>query len=100
MDTDLQQRYGKYIEITERALGKAKEAPENLDIHDGTRADFLDMIQRYVDDAKHFHEKGDIINAFAAITYAHGWLDAGARIGLWDVHDSLLFTVDDNKPTR
>ena len=41
-----------------------------------------------------FYDKGDIVNAFAALSYAHGWLDAGARIGLWDVHDSKLFTVD------
>ena len=57
MDTDIQQRYQKYIQLTETALLKAREAPENLDIHDGTRADFLDMIQRYTDDAKHFFEK-------------------------------------------
>ena len=38
---------------------------------------------------------GDIVTAFAALNYAHGWLDAGARIGLFDVgHDSELFTVD------
>jgi hypothetical protein len=35
------------------------------------------------------------VNAFAALNYAHGWLDAGARLGLFDVdHDSTLFTVD------
>ena len=58
------------------------------------REDCLDMIERYIKDAGHFYKKGDIVNAFAALSYAHGWLDAGARIGLWDVHDSKLFTVD------
>jgi hypothetical protein len=53
------------------------------------------MIERYVSDAKHFFEKDDFVNAFAALNYAHGWLDAGARIGIFDVHDSRLFTVDD-----
>jgi len=95
MEEELQTRFDKYLQLTETAIKKAQEAPENLDINDGTRADFLDMAQRYIDDAKHFHEKGDLLNAFAAITYAHGWLDAGARIGLWDVHDGKLFTVDD-----
>jgi len=52
------------------------------------------MIERYTLDARHFEEKGDWVNAFAALNYAHGWLDAGARIGLFDVHDSRLFTVD------
>lgn len=55
----------------------------------------FDMAKRYFEDAKHFREKGDIVTAFAALNYAHGWLDAGARLGLFDVgHDSELFTVD------
>jgi len=53
------------------------------------------MAKRYYSDAKHFRDKGDYVTAFAALNYAHGWLDAGARIGLFDVdHDSELFTVD------
>lgn len=94
MEGELKSRYEKYLALTEKALGKAVEAPENLDINDSTRKDFLDMAQRYISDAKHFFGKGDVMNAFAAVTYAHGWLDAGARIGLWDVHDNVLFTVD------
>ena len=58
------------------------------------REDFLDMIERYIKDAEHFEKKGEIVDAFAALNYAHGWLDAGARLGLFDVHDSKLFTVD------
>ena len=90
-----QEKLAKYFQVTQTALDKAKNAPENLDVDDHTRYEFLDMIERYLADAKHFQEKGDIVNAFAAINYAHGWLDAGARIGLWDVGDSNLFTVDD-----
>ena len=42
-----------------------------------------------------YAEKGDLVNAFAALNYAHGWLDAGARLGLFDVDgDNVLFTVD------
>jgi uncharacterized protein len=82
-----------YFGITEKALVKAKEASENVKI-EGARKDFLDMIARYVSDAKHFRDKDDYVNAFAAVSYAHGWLDAGARLGLWDVNDSELFTVD------
>ena len=85
----------KYFAVTEEALKKAKESHENLDLNDNTRKDFVDMIERYVSDAKHFKAKGEIVTAFAALNYAHGWLDAGARIGLFDVHDSKLFTVDD-----
>ncbi len=84
----------RYFAITEKALEKAKKASEKVKVA-GARADFLDMIKRYVSDAKHFRSQGDYVHAFAAINYAHGWLDAGARIGLWDVKDSQLFTVDD-----
>jgi hypothetical protein len=55
----------------------------------------LDMASRYFSDAGHFEEKGDVVTAFAALNYAHGWLDAGARLGLFKVNDSTLFTVDD-----
>ena len=95
METVTKERLEKYENITKEALALAKESGNRLPEHDETRKDFLDMIERYVKDAKHFEEQGDIVNAFAALNYAHGWLDAGARIGLFDVHDSRLFTVDD-----
>ena len=34
----------------------------------------------YLKDSKHFQEKGDYVNAFGALNYAHGWLDSGARL--------------------
>lgn len=95
MDKITKEKLNKYFEVSKAALKKAKESPENLDISDATRADFIDMIERYISDAEHFQNKKDFINAFAALNYIHGWLDAGARIGLFDVKDSKLFTVDD-----
>ena len=85
----------KYFDVTGRALKKVK-LQEEAEINVKEAAiDFLDMAQRYFDDAKHFKEKGEIVNAFGALNYAHGWLDAGARIGLFDVDgDNVLFTVD------
>ncbi len=85
----------KYFSVTSRALGKVKIVKDGKVCFEGAANDFLDMAKRYFEDAKHFQEKGDIVTAFAALNYAHGWLDAGARIGLFDVdHDSELFTVD------
>ena len=82
-----------YFSLTKQALEKAKAA---LNEKEKKRAeDFLDMASRYYQDALFFAEKGNFVNAFAAVNYAHGWLDAGARIGLFQVHDSRLFTVDD-----
>ena len=86
----------KYFKITKEALEKAKESGNRMRLIE-ERKDFLDMIERYIADAGHFNEKGDKVNAFAALNYAHGWLDAGARIGIFDVHDARLFTVDDKE---
>lgn len=86
-------RLENYFKITQEALEKAKATPENLDI-ENAREDFLKMVESYMADAKHFESEGKVVDAFAAINYAHGWLDAGARIGLWDVDDNKLFTRD------
>ena len=93
MDLVKTERIKKYFKVTEEALEKAKQAHENLDLTNA-RAKYLDMIERYLSDAKHFNEKKKLVDAFAAVNYAHGWLDAGAVIGLWDVDDSRLFTRD------
>lgn len=81
----------KYRLVTSSALEMAKNNP-------GKRKeffeDFIDMVERYVSDSKYFEEKKDYINSFAALNYAHGWLDAGARSKVFHVHDSKLFTVD------
>jgi hypothetical protein len=87
------EKLAKYFAITEEALAVAKGAI-NPERH-ASALEALDMVERYVADAHHFFDKGDYVNAFAALNYAHGWLDAGARTGLFDVHDSRLFTVDD-----
>ena len=83
----------KYFNYTERGLAAARAAVDAT--REAQARDFLDMAQRYHDDARHFEAKGDRVTAFAALSYAHGWLDAGARIGLFKVTDSTLFTVDD-----
>jgi hypothetical protein len=52
------------------------------------------MARAYFEDAKDFARKGDLVNAFACVNYSHGWLDSGARIGLFDVGgDDKLFTL-------
>ena len=79
----------KYFSVTGRALEKAKKAKSKK----GAEV-VLDMAECYYSDAKHFRDKGDRVNAFAALSYAHGWLDCGASLGLYDVHDNKLFTVD------
>jgi len=95
MDKITQIKLTKYFDVTGRAIKKVKlNTTIDINVKEAAK-DFLDMATRYFEDAKYFESKGDFVNAFAALNYAHGWLDAGARIGLFDVgHDSTLFTVD------
>ncbi len=89
------EKLAKYFDVTGRAIKKVKIVSEGKIDFKLAAEDFLDMAERYYSDALHFQEKGEIVLAFAALNYAHGWLDAGARIGLFDVdHDNQLFTVD------
>ena len=92
MNKITKQKLEKYFSITKEALEKAKNALDQTRLKEAE--DFLDMATRYFQDAKHFEEKGDLVTAFAALNYAHGWLDAGARIQLFKVSDNRLFTVD------
>ena len=84
----------KYFGITGEALEMVKSHEMDIDRVEQAN-DFLDMAQRYYSDAKHSFNNGDWVLAYGALNYAHGWLDAGARIGLFKVKDSRLFTVDD-----
>lgn len=95
MKTVTEEKLKKYFDITGKALKKVKIVSKGKIDFKNAAEDFLDMAQRYYSDARFFMKKGDYVTAFAALNYAHGWLDAGARIGLFDVdHDSRLFTVD------
>ena len=85
----------KYFDVTGRAIKKVKLQKKCKVNCEAAAKDFFDMAKRYYSDAKHFRKKGEYVTAFAALNYAHGWLDAGARLGLFDVDgDSELFTVD------
>ncbi len=92
--TITKEKLEQYFQITKEALDKAKNALDKTRLEQAQ--DFLDMARNYYHDAKFFLEKkDDAVLAFAALNYAHGWLDAGARIRLFKVNDSRLFTVDD-----
>ncbi len=87
------EKLDKYLVIAERALKKAQDSNEGLRLNvlKNAREHFLDTAERYISDAKHFLDKDDKVNAFAALNYAHGWLDAGVKLGIFDVNDNKLF---------
>lgn len=84
----------RYLAITDAALAKLRIVPPERSHLRRVAEDFLSMARSYRSDAGHFAQKGDLVNAFACVNYAHGWIDAGARLGLWDVGgDDQLFTL-------
>ena len=72
------------LELTKKSIikGKEKHAKE-----------IIDMVSNYLSDSEHFEKQGDFVNAFAALNYAHGWLDAGVRLDVFDVKNNKLFTI-------
>lgn len=86
------EKLDRYFDVTKRALDMAKDKFDEARLENAK--DFFNMASSYFNDAKYFKEKGDFVLAFGALNYAHGWLDSGARIGLFKVTDNTLFTVD------
>ena len=81
----------KYFNLTEMAFVEVKK-----NIFEGKEIEakeIVAMVGNYVSDAHHFEDKGDWINAFAALNYAHGWLDCGVRLKIFNVKDDRLFTI-------
>jgi len=95
MQTNIEDKLKKYFELTAKALKKVKINGKLNPQGKKSAEDILDLAQRYYDDAKYFEKKGDLINAYGAVVYAHAFLDIGARLGLFDVEgNSELFMVD------
>lgn len=83
----------KYIKITAKAIMKIK-LKKNLEPYlKKAGEEFLSMAINYYHDSLYFFKKGELVNAFAAINYAHGWLDAGSKLGVFNVRDSKLFVL-------
>ncbi len=85
------QKLEKYFMITSSALKKVKKSV--IKGKERFAEEIIEMVSNYLSDAEYFKKKGDLVNAFAALNYAHGWIDAGVRLDIFDVKDSRLFTV-------
>lgn len=83
-----------YLGKTERALAKVRVAAAERSHLRKAAEDMLAMARAYHADASHYAAKGDLVTAFAAVNYAHAWLDIGVRLGLLDGQgDDALFTL-------
>ncbi|MCX6747133.1 MAG: DUF357 domain-containing protein [Candidatus Pacearchaeota archaeon] len=81
----------RYRNITKSALEEAKKAIAKN--KEKAAREILEMVSNYLSDSEYFEEKEDLIDSFAAINYAHGWLDCGARLKIFKVKNNKLFTV-------
>jgi hypothetical protein len=90
-DRVTKEKIEKYRTITSKAVkiakssivkGKEKEAKE-----------IIKMVSNYFSDSEYFEKNKDFVNAFAALSYAHGWLDAGVRLDIFDIKNDKFFTV-------
>ncbi|MUV89900.1 DUF357 domain-containing protein [Halapricum sp. CBA1109] len=91
---DIVEKTDRYERLLAEALAEATVAvPAETPLGDAA-AEFIEMADSYLEDGRHFREEEDLVNALAAFSYGHAWLDAGARAGLFDVPtDGHLFTV-------
>jgi hypothetical protein len=84
----------RYLTLTAEALERVRAAPPPRSFLVTAAEDFLAMARAYLRDAEHFRDRGDRERALAAASYAHGWLDAGVRLGLLDGgDDDVRFTL-------
>lgn len=87
MEKELKDKVRKYRKLTEKALGIIKVNEENNEKEKLIAEDFLSMARNYLSDGKFYEEKGDFGTALAAFSYAHAWLDAGVRAGIFWQND-------------
>jgi hypothetical protein len=90
-DKITEEKLEKYFKLTSTALGEAKR--NIIKGREDYAKEIIDMVENYLSDASHFKEKGDFVNAFAALNYAHGWIDAGVRLDVFNVKDNRFFTI-------
>ena len=72
----------KALEIAENNIKKKEEGKK-----------IVEMAKAYLEDSKYFLKKGDLINSFGALYYAHGWIDCGVKLEIFKVNDEKLFTL-------
>jgi len=90
-NTISKQKLEKYFKLTSTALVKAKK--KIIRGKEKYAKEIFEMVENYLSDAKFFEKKGNLVDAFAALNYAHGWLDSGVRLDIFDVKDNKLFTI-------
>jgi len=94
IDKITEDKIKSYLEKTRKALKRVRIVVPEKSFLRIIAEDFYKMAESYFKDAEYFYKTGHYVNAFACVNYAHAWLDAGVRIGVFDVgEDYELFTL-------
>ncbi|MFP8957267.1 DUF357 domain-containing protein [Natrialbaceae archaeon A-CW3] len=94
MAAALEEKTDRYGTLLAKALEAATVAPPPETPMADAAEECYEMAESYLEDGRHFRDEDDLVNALAAFSYGHAWLDAGARVGLFDVPtEGHLFTV-------
>lgn len=91
---DLSEKTTTYRDLLATAIESADHTPPPDTPLGEAAATCTEMANAYLTDGQHFVAEDDLVNALAAFSYGHAWLDAGARIGVLSVpKEGDLFAV-------
>lgn len=94
MGADLEEKTDRYERMLADALEQADPAvPAGTPLGDAA-SECRKMATAYLEDGRHFRTEDDLVNALASFSYGYGWLDAGVRMGLFEIpEETELFTT-------
>lgn len=84
IEKELDERIKKYEKLTGTALKSVKICVEKDSFLFLIAVDFLEMAWNYFNDAGYFEKNNKKLLALASYSYAHAWIDAGLRMGLFE----------------
>lgn len=94
MTADVSEKTDRYERLLAEAIDAVTVAPPSETPLGEAADEFLEMAEAYLEDGRHFRSEGDLVNALAAFSYGHAWLDAGVRAGVFAVpSEGHLFTI-------
>ncbi len=90
-NTISQKKLDRYFSITQEAFDIVKKSV--IKGKEAYAKEIFDMVKNYISDANYFKKTNEWTLAFAALNYAHGWIDSGVRLDVFNVDDDRLFTI-------
>lgn len=69
-------RSEKYVTMTTESLSRLKTGSFPANIKESQARRVIDLVQAYVDDAKHYRQTRKHVSSLACVAYAEGLLDA------------------------